>query len=119
MLCAPVTYDSDARTLASVPDQRVRESAVTPGAAGARDSQIRDLAALLQHLDHPRVVRAVVAWPEAVPRLIHAPAGLGQKPARDRRRPGGVRLTGRDVERPRRRFRRRQLAGVSAPPPLP
>ena len=99
-----------------VPDQGCANPPCA-GAAGARERQVRDLAALLQDLDHPRVVRAVVPWPEAVAGLIHAPARLGQQPARDRRRPRGVRLTGWDVARPRRRFRRRQL-GPSRRRPL-
>ena len=103
------------------PDQRLRESTL-PGRSRHPREQARDavspggatgLADLLQPLDHRRVERAVVAKMETVPRLIRAPAGLGEQLTRDRRLPTGVGLTGRDVEHSVRRFRRRR-GGASA-----
>ena len=65
------------------------------------------LAALFQHPDHQRVVRAVdPRRGVAVPGLVRPPAGLQQEPARDRRRPGGLLDVGRLEERPARRFNR-------------
>src|SRR4029450_11425696 len=75
-------------------------------AASCRDAT--GLAVLLEPLDHRLVEYVVVTWPETVPSLIHAPAGLGEQLAGDRRLPGGMRLPGRNVERPGRRFRRRR-----------
>src|SRR5439155_2437615 len=76
-----------------VPDQRVREAAL-PRGAGHPGKQAWDLAGLLQLLNHLPRGRAVVARREAVPGLIRAPAGLGQQPARNRRLPARVGLTG-------------------------
>src|SRR5262245_51184667 len=93
----------------------MREPALARGTRHPRE-QARDavspvyttrFADLLQTLDHCGIVRPVVAHAEAIPRLIHAPTGLGEQPARNRRLPGGMRLARRDVERPACRLRRR------------
>ncbi len=93
----------------------MRKSAL-PGCAWQPRDQARDaispvyttgLAGLLQPLDHRRIVCPVVAHSEAVPGLIHAPTGLGEQLARDRRLPAGSGLPRRDVQHSTRRFRRR------------
>src|SRR4029450_13943233 len=75
-----------------VPDQRMRKAAL-PGCAWHPGEEAREavssfyttrLTGLLQPLDHCWVVGSVVALPEAVPSLIHAPTSLGQQLARDR-----------------------------------
>ena len=108
MLCAPVTYETDARSVRQRADQVMVEAAADAG--GHPVGQVRDLAALFRD----RIIRVVGAVRPrrrvAVPRLVRAPAGLEQEPARDRRRPGGLLDARRLVERPARRFRRRRRA---------
>ena len=89
MLCAPVTYDIDAAQVRDRADQMMVEAAADarghPRASGSGSRRPVPAPGSSGRCGCRRCARLRVA----VPRLVRAPAGLQQEPARDRRRPGG------------------------------